>query len=183
MRIMAVDPGLTNCGVAVVNATGPLSLELLAVKVFHTDRSLSFENRIGKIGDSLLSMLEEFSPDLFALEKVFAQHNLSTVSGVAGVIGVASYLCYKHGTHIAFHTPSEIKASICGYGNAKKDQIRSMVNRVFLSQDIPLRHDASDALALAVCCARRYALHNEHFTEARLRWLSALGASSTERGR
>lgn len=88
-----------------------------------------------------------------AVERVFAQQNLSTVMGTAQASGLALYSAAKHGIPIGMHTPSEVKASVTGYGNAEKKQVQQMVARILGLAELPQPADAADALALALCHA------------------------------
>lgn len=90
-----------------------------------------------------------------AIERVFAQHNLSTVMGVAQVSGVALHAAAKRGLPVALHTPSEVKAAVTGYGSADKKQVQAMVARILGLAEVPKPADAADALAIAICHAWR----------------------------
>ncbi len=90
-----------------------------------------------------------------AIERVFAQHNLRTVMGMAQVSGVALHSAARRGLPVALHTPSEVKAAITGYGSADKRQVQAMVARILGLAEVPKPADAADALAIAICHAWR----------------------------
>lgn len=100
-------------------------------------------------------MLDSFEPQAVAVERVFAQHNLRTVMGTAQVSGIALASAAARGLRVGLHTPSEVKASITGYGSAEKKQVATMVARILKLAEPPTPADAADALALALCHAWR----------------------------
>ena len=95
--------------------------------------------------------MEEHAPDTVAVERVFAQHNLRTVTGTAQVAGVAVLAAARRHIPVALHTPSEVKAAVTGSGAAGKAQVQTMVTRLLRLPDRPTPADAADALALAIC--------------------------------
>ena len=111
--------------------------------------------RLATIAAGIRAVLAEHSPDVVAVERVFAQHNVRTVMGTAQASGVALLLAAEHGLPAATHTPSEVKAAITGYGAADKRQVQTMVARVLRLDALPQPADAADALALALCHAWR----------------------------
>ena len=111
--------------------------------------------RLATIAAGIRAVLAEHSPDVVAVERVFAQHNVRTVMGTAQASGVALLLAAEHGLPAATHTPSEVKAAITGYGAADKRQVQTMVARVLRLDTLPQPADAADALALALCHAWR----------------------------
>jgi crossover junction endodeoxyribonuclease RuvC len=86
-----------------------------------------------------------------AVERVFSQHNVTTVMGTAQASGVAMVVAARRGVPVALHTPSEVKASVSGSGRADKAQVGAMVTRLLRLDDPPRPADATDALALAIC--------------------------------
>ncbi len=155
MRVLGIDPGLTRCGVGVVEVGAGRRASLVAVTVIRTSPSTPLEKRLLTIGDGITALLDEHHPDAVALERVFAQHNVSTVMGIAQISGVALHAAAKRGLPVGLHTPTEVKAAITGYGSADKRQVQNMVARVLGLADIPRPADAADALAIAICHAWR----------------------------
>ena len=100
-------------------------------------------------------ILDSHRPDVVAVERVFAQHNRSTVMGTAQASGIALMLAGERGLPAATHTPTEVKAAITGYGSADKRQVQTMVARILRLDVLPQPADAADALALALCHAWR----------------------------
>ena len=155
LRVLGVDPGLTRCGVGVVDVARNRSASLVHVGVVRTEPSMPIELRLAAIAAGLRAVFAEHRPDVVAVERVFAQHNRSTVMGTAQASGIALLLAGEFGLPAATHTPSEVKAAVTGYGSADKLQVQTMVARVLRLDALPQPADAADALALALCHAWR----------------------------
>jgi len=155
LRVLGIDPGLTRCGVGVVDVERDRSARLVYVGVIRTSPQTPLEQRLLAIGDGIEEVIDTHLPRVVALERVFAQHNLRTVMGVAQISGVALHLAARRRLTVALHTPTEVKASITGYGAADKKQVQAMVARILNLETVPKPADAADALALAICHAWR----------------------------
>lgn len=182
-RIVGVDPGLTRCGVGVIEVGTRRSLKFLNVDTIRTETSLSLDERIGRIAAALNDILEEFQPDLIALERVFAQQNLRTVMGVAQISGVVLLLANQRGIPIQLHTPSEVKAAVTGSGRANKDQVGYMVAKLLGLKEVPKPADAADALAIAITAGWRpdAEMGDAPLTKAQEAWRKAEAASKKSR--
>lgn len=148
MRVLGVDPGLTRCGIGIVDSSG---LKFIAVGVIKSSPDLPLEQRLLEIDRGIRSWIEEHQPDVIAVERVFSQHNVRTVMGTAQVAGIALVAAAQLGIKVVMHTPSEVKAAVTGSGRAKKDQVGDMVQRILKLEEMPKPADAADALALAIC--------------------------------
>ncbi|MDH6409216.1 MAG: crossover junction endodeoxyribonuclease RuvC [Aurantimicrobium sp.] len=155
MRILGVDPGLTRCGVGIIDANADRSVSLVSVTVLTTDKDLELPQRLLQLRSELAALIEEFKPERIAVERVFAQHNLRTVMGTAQASAVAFVEAAERGIPVDMHTPSEVKASVTGTGRANKVQVATMVGRLLTLPEGKLLPDATDALALAICNAWR----------------------------
>ena len=151
MRVLGVDPGLTRCGLGVVEAAPGRRALMVAVGVARSDAADDAAFRLVRIGDEVERWLDEYAPDAVAVERVFAQHNVRTVMGTAQVSGVVMAAAARRGIPVSLHTPSEVKAAVTGNGRAPKDQVQRMVARILGLDDPPTPADAADALALAIC--------------------------------
>ncbi len=151
LRVLGIDPGLTRCGVGIVDVTATRRASLVYVGVIHTPADMPLEQRLLAIARGIADALDEHEPAAVALERVFAQHNLRTVMGTAQASGVALHIAASRGLSVGLHTPSEVKAAITGYGAANKAQVGSMVAKMLGLADVPRPADAADALALAIC--------------------------------
>ena len=151
MRVLAVDPGLTRCGFGVVDGASARKVTMVAVGVIKTPSTLDVAQRLLLIEEQLSDLIATHKPDVVAVERVFAQHNVRTVMGTAQAAGVAMLLAARHGLAVETHTPSEVKAAITGSGRADKAQVAAMVVRVLGLREVPKPVDATDALALGIC--------------------------------
>jgi crossover junction endodeoxyribonuclease RuvC len=151
VRVLGVDPGLTRCGLGVVDGTGGRQVRCVAVDVVRTPADAPLEQRLLAVGAEVERWIARHRPDVVAIERVFSQHNVRTVMGTAQVSGVAMVTAARRGLPVALHTPSEVKASVSGSGRADKTQVGLMVTRLLGLQSVPAPADAADALALAIC--------------------------------
>lgn len=155
MRILGVDPGLTRCGVGLIDVGAGRRLDFVHVDVLRSPAKAPAPERIRAIADALSAVLDTYQPEVLALERVFARRDVSTVMGTAQISGVVMYLAQQRGIPVALHTPSEVKAAVTGYGGADKAQVGQMVARLLRLDAPPQPADAADALALAICHAWR----------------------------
>jgi crossover junction endodeoxyribonuclease RuvC len=151
VRVMGVDPGLTRCGVGVVDGAPGKRLRLVHVSVVRTAPDEDHALRLMGIEAGIEALMEEFRPDAVAVERVFSQHNVRTVMGTAQAAGIAMLAAARRGLPVALHTPSEAKAAVTGNGRADKAQVTRMVTRLLALETAPSPADAADALALAIC--------------------------------
>jgi crossover junction endodeoxyribonuclease RuvC len=151
MRVLGVDPGLTRCGLGIVEGTPGRPPKLVAVGVIRTPADLDVAKRLVQIEAGIEEWIAEHRPDAVAVERVFAQQNVRTVMGTAQASGVAMVVAARRGLPVALHTPSEVKAAVTGSGRAGKEQVTTMVTRILKLDERPTPADAADALALAIC--------------------------------
>ena len=150
MRVLGIDPGLTRCGVGVVDGSLGRPLTMVDVGVIRTSASLPIAQRLVSIERGLDAWIEEHRPDAVAVERVFARSDSSTIMGTAQASGIALVVAARRGLPIAMHTPSEVKAAVSGNGRADKAQVGAMVVRILRLSELPKPADAADALALAI---------------------------------
>ena len=151
MRVLGIDPGLTRCGVGIVDGEIGRQPQLVAVGVVRTSASADVASRLAEVEAGLELWFDEYRPDVVAVERVFAQQNLNTVIGTAQASGVAALVGARRGLPVTFHTPSEVKAAVTGNGRADKAQVGAMVARLLRLDAVPKPADAADSLALAIC--------------------------------
>jgi crossover junction endodeoxyribonuclease RuvC len=151
MRVLGVDPGLTRCGIGVVEGAPGRPLALVHVEVVRTPPDAEVGARLLAQADAISAAIAAHRPDVVAVERVFSQHNVRTVMGTAQVAGLALVAATRAGLPVALHTPSEVKAAVTGSGVADKAQVGAMVTRLLKLAETPRPADASDALALAIC--------------------------------
>lgn len=185
VRIIGIDPGLTRCGVGVIDMAANRHATLVDVRVIRSNTELALAERLLLIANGIREVIELFSPQILAVERVFAQKNLESVMGTAQASGVALLVGSEAGLTTALHTPTEVKAAITGYGQADKAQVQQMVARVLGLAVIPKPADAADALALAICHGwrgqtMRVQSDDVGLTPAQAAWRQAINASSTK---
>lgn len=151
MRVLAVDPGLTRCGVAVVEHAFGGKLRMVHVEVVRTDSDTALEKRLLALHEELQKLFDVHAVDVLAIERVFSQHNVKSAIGTGQAAGVAMLVAAQHGIPVHHHTPTEVKASVTGSGSADKNQVAFMVTRILGLTTTPKPADASDALALGIC--------------------------------
>jgi crossover junction endodeoxyribonuclease RuvC len=151
MRVFGVDPGLTRCGLGVVDGAPGRPLSLAGAGVVRTPASDDVAARLLALDMEIGAWLDRYRPDAVAVERVFSQHNLRTVMGTAQAGAVAIVCAARRGIPVALHTPSEAKAAVTGNGRADKAQVAGMVTRLLRLEDPPRPADTADALALAIC--------------------------------
>lgn len=151
MRVLGIDPGLTRCGVGVVDGSVGRPLSLVEVGVLRTGTDLPIEQRLLLVARGFDEWIDRVRPDAVAVERVFSQANVSTVMGTAQVSGLALVAAAARGIPVAMHTPSEVKAAVTGNGRADKAQVGAMVARLLRLDAVPKPADAADSLALAIC--------------------------------
>jgi crossover junction endodeoxyribonuclease RuvC len=151
MRVLGIDPGLTRCGVGVVEGGIGRALSLVEVGVVKTTPELPIEDRLLLISRGIETWIDATAPDAIAVERVFSQANVRTVMGTAQVSGLALVAAATRGIPVTMHTPSEVKAAVTGSGRADKAQVGAMVARLLRLDAVPKPADAADALALAIC--------------------------------
>lgn len=151
MRVLGVDPGLTRCGVGVVDGAPGRPLQLVDVGVVRTGADVPLAHRLLAIERELERWVARVQPDVVAVERVFSQANVRTVMGTAQASAVAMLVAARCSIPVALHTPSEVKAAVSGNGRADKAQVAAMVAQLLRLDCAPTPADASDALALAIC--------------------------------
>lgn len=190
MRILGIDPGLTRCGVGVIDVASDRALTLVHVSVIQTAPSTELPARLLAVRQALVEVFDRFHPDRVALERVFAQQNLRSVMGTAQVSGLLLAESAGRDIGVDLHTPTEVKASVTGSGRANKVQVANMVRRILTMDESKLLPDATDALALAICNAWRggsgtgggTASATTELTPAQRRWRDAESLARRTRG-
>ncbi|WP_436500250.1 crossover junction endodeoxyribonuclease RuvC [Actinokineospora sp. HUAS TT18] len=160
MRVLGVDPGLTRCGIAVVDGGVGRQVRAVAVDVIRTPVDDDLAVRLLKVADAVEQWFDEHRPEVVAIERVFSQVNVRTAMGTAQAAGVVALVAARRGLPVMFHTPSEVKAAVTGSGRADKAQVTAMVTRLLGLTVAPKPADAADALALAICHLWRAPMRN-----------------------
>lgn len=155
MRVMGIDPGITRCGLGVIDVDNSRRVSLIHVDVARSQSDMATHLRLKIIADAIKDVIDTYDPDVVAIERVFAQENLQSVTTTMQVMGVAMLLVAQADKPMAVHTPSEVKAAVSGNGNASKAQIQHMVQRIVGMDHVLRPADAADSVAIAICHAWR----------------------------
>src|SRR4051812_32383479 len=151
VRVLGVDPGLTRCGLGVVDGVAGRAVTAVAYDVVRTSASSDIGSRLLDLEHEIETWIRVHRPDVVAVERVFAQHNVRTVMGTAQAAAVAITSAARAHVPVVLHTPSEVKAAVTGNGRADKPQVTAMVTRLLRLPAPPRPADTADALALAIC--------------------------------
>ncbi len=148
---MGVDPGLTRCGLSMVESTNGRTVKMIQVDVVRTPPEMDLAQRLLGVSDAAELWMDNHKPEVVAVERVFSQHNVRTAMATAQAGGVIALAAARRGIPVHFHTPSQVKAAVTGNGSADKAQVTAMVTRILGLAVAPKPADAADALALAIC--------------------------------
>jgi len=157
MRVLGVDPGFATTGFGVVERLGG-GLRALAVGAIKTTPGLPQADRLLELRRALAGLAAEHGPDAVALERVFFNANVRTAMGVGQAAGVVMVTAAEAGLAVHEYTPTEVKSSVVGVGNASKHQVQVMVAALLKLAAPPKPADAADACALAICHLNRSGL-------------------------
>jgi crossover junction endodeoxyribonuclease RuvC len=151
--ILGIDPGYAIVGFGVLrHERGDPSL--LACGAINTPAGQPLPRRLLQIADDLEQLIEQFSPDAMAVERLYFGNNVTTGIGVAQARGVILMTAERHGVPIYEYDPSQVKQAVAGYGKAEKRQVMDMTKRLLKLKAVPKPDDAADAVAIALCHAR-----------------------------
>lgn len=153
MRVLGIDPGYAIVGWGVVEYTSNRFAPIGYGAVI-TEKDTPFEQRLVEIYESVFDICKRYQPEALSIEKLYYQHNQTTVIGVAEARGVILLAAAQCGVPIYEYTPMQVKQAVVGYGLAEKKQVMDMVKRLLKLKAVPRPDDAADALAIAICHAR-----------------------------
>lgn len=163
---MGIDPGLTRCGLSVVQAGRGRAIVPVSVGVVRTPAEEELSVRLLELSEAVNAWMDDYQPDVVAIERIFERGNVSTVMHTAHGVGVLVLAAAQRNIPVHMYTPSEVKKAISGNGRADKKQMTAMITRILGLSEAPKPADAADALALAVChCWRAPLLSRKRETE------------------
>ena len=153
MRVLGIDPGYAIVGWGVVeyisNRFAPIGYGAVI-----TEKDTPFEQRLVEIYESVFDICKRYQPEALSIEKLYYQHNQTTVIGVAEARGVILLAAAQCGVPIYEYTPMQVKQAVVGYGSADKHQVMEMTRRILKMEKVARPDDAADAIAIALCHAR-----------------------------
>lgn len=149
--VLGIDPGTATTGYGVVGCDKAGGFVLLACGVIRTAAHTPMHLRLRELFQDLQALIDEFRPHAVAVEKLFFGRNVTTAISVGQARGAVLLAAALSELDVAEYTPAEVKQAIAGYGNADKQQVQQMVQRLLQLDDIPRPDDAADGVAIAVC--------------------------------
>jgi crossover junction endodeoxyribonuclease RuvC len=150
-RVLGIDPGLTRCGYAVIDSSGPQLLHCVSMGVLRTPATSPLPERLASLHADLSLLLSEFCPQTVVIEQLFFQVNVRTAMSVGQASGLALALASLAGCEVVQYTPNQVKQTVTGWGGADKIQVQKMVQMRLGLNSLPQPADAADAAALALC--------------------------------
>ncbi len=151
MRILGVDPGLNLTGYGVIEAEGPERIKFLEGGVIRTSPEDSISDRVSDIYRNLSAIMEEYSPGVLVLEKLYSHYKHPTTSILMGhARGVVCLACGIKGVKLVSYPATRIKKAVTGNGRAGKHQVQGMVKMLLGLSATPEPADVGDALAMAI---------------------------------
>lgn len=149
MRVLGIDPGYAIVGWGVVEYAGN-RFAPIAYGAVCTDKDTPFEQRLIEIYDGIKDICTRYQPEALSIEKLYYQHNQTTVIGVAEARGVILLAAAQCGVPIYEYTPMQVKQAVTGYGKAVKKQVQEMTRMLLSLPAVPKPDDTADALAMAI---------------------------------
>ncbi|MFN8232732.1 MAG: crossover junction endodeoxyribonuclease RuvC [Actinomycetota bacterium] len=159
-RVIGVDPGMANVGLAVVERRDRRSRIVWASTV-RTAAGTPEPDRIRRVASALRDALAAYEPRTLALERVAWNVNEASAMAVSRATGALLMVAAEAGVTVAEYGPLEVKNAVAGSGRASKPQVREALRRIHALQDVPSEPDACDAVAVAITHLVR-----SRFTEA-----------------
>lgn len=148
--VLGIDPGTNIMGYGVMQVKGK-NLELLAMGVLNLGKITNHADKLKKIFERTLNLIEEYHPDEMAIEAPFYGKNVQSMLKLGRAQGVAMAAALTRSVPIFEYSPRKIKQSITGRGNASKEQVAAMLHNLLKYEELPRYLDATDGLAVAVC--------------------------------
>ena len=156
MIALGVDPGTAITGYGIVKDSPDGRLKKISYGVIRTDSKTPYSLRLKKIHEEIANLIEQYKPEVVAIEQLFFNKNVKTALSVAQSRGVVILTATLAGLELAEYTPLQVKEAVHGYGRAEKAQVQQMVKTLLGLEEIPKPDDAADALAVAICHLNSY---------------------------
>ena len=153
MKVLGIDPGMAIVGYGLVNYDGR-NVELCTSGSIRTEKGQKEGARLLEIFNDMTSIIEKYTPDVCAIEKLFFVHNQTTVMPVAHARGVILTVLEQHKIPVFEFTPMEVKQILTGYGRADKKEVEQMVKFALHAEKLPKLDDTVDAIAIAISYTR-----------------------------
>lgn len=148
--ILGIDPGTVVMGYGLIQITGS-KISLLELDILRPGKVDDPYKKLQLIYNTVSGLIIKYKPDVFAIEAPFFGKNVQSMLKLGRAQGVAIAAAMRHGLEVTEYSPKKVKQSVTGNGNASKEQVLKMLQRLLSFKDNPKYLDASDALAVAVC--------------------------------
>jgi len=159
MKILGIDPGTATTGFGVIVSNGNESYEVLDLGLVETTKDQPHGQRLELIYEGISKIIEKHEPEVVAIERLFFATNALTAIAVGQAIGVIKLAIHKHNVPVFDYTPMQVKLYVGGSGKADKKQMKLMVKKLLKVKAKKGRKshfdDTADALAIAICHARK----------------------------
>ena len=152
--IIGIDPGVQKVGFGILQIENN-NIKIISCGVIETEKNMTAGERLSSIRKNLKFLLEKFKPDIAGIELLYFSKNIKTAIAVAQARGVILETLNSHEIkNIHEMTPTKVKQTLLGNGKADKKQVQVEISRFFKLDYLIQPDDASDALAIALCCNR-----------------------------
>jgi crossover junction endodeoxyribonuclease RuvC len=153
MRILGIDPGLQVCGYACLEIDGD-NEKLIEAGIIRIEKDQAIEIKLNKIAEDTQSLLENFKPNVVAVEELYSHYAHPKTAILMGhARGVILQRCAQAAIEVKSFSATRIKKSITGNGRASKQQIQRTIQTILSLPQVPEPNDVADAIAAALCCA------------------------------
>lgn len=155
IRILGIDPALRCTGYGLVDTDGQ-GFRVVDCGVIRTPASRPLSECLRRLAGGIEELLETYTPDAAAIEGGFYAKNAKTAMILGTARGAVIAMIARHGKPVYEYAPRRIKQAVCGYGNASKEQIATMVSQWLEVDAGDMKPDATDALGVALCHANTF---------------------------
>lgn len=150
MRILGVDPALKITGYGIIDSNKQ-GLVLIKAGVVITQHKETLPQRLEKIYETILELINDLKPEVMILEKIYVHYHHPTTAYLLGQArGIICLACAKANIPLIEYAATQVKKAIVGRGLASKHQVQRIVMSLLNVKDLPKYTDVTDALALAI---------------------------------
>lgn len=157
MIILGIDPGSRCCGYGILHVEKK-SIAAAGCDIVKVDEKMPLSNRLHQIHETIDKIIKRYSPDIVAIETIFYGKNIKSAFTLGHARGVIMLAVVQNNLDIVEYSPREIKRSVVGNGNASKEQVMYMIDKLLGIKLEKKMEDAADALAIALCHYNRLSL-------------------------
>lgn len=148
--ILGIDPGTVHLGYGVIKSNGQ-KLSLISLGTIDLSKYSSQQTKLMKIFERVSALIKQYQPSCCAIEAPFYGKNVQSMLKLGRAQGVAITVAMLNEMPVIEYSPKKIKMSVTGNGNASKEQVARMLQRLLNFEEDPKFRDATDGLAAAVC--------------------------------